>query len=331
MAKVKVGLMLGGGGAKGAYQLGFIRAFEELKLLKHIDVISGVSIGAINTLLLMSEIKHEDMVKIWQIMDSENVFGTKGQSLFKEKRLYDFAPVAEELIKNVPLKNVRKSKFEAYATASLIYDKQSFIHQIKTDTMEKEVFHLNKVKDPYLATMASSSIPVVFGPTIIDGKKYVDGGVIDNYPIEPLIDSGCNLIIAVALDDWFNPYIYDDKDINIINFTSSSAFEKNKLKDMLDVMKFNTDFKLEKEELGYLVAKRMIQKMVQEQYIKRRFWKTSFIKNEGFQVLELSNFDEIFIENKRLEKRLKVKRMIKQDKKQKKLERKMVKGAGKNK
>lgn len=322
MAKVKVGLMLGGGGAKGAYQLGFIRAFEELKLLKHIDVISGVSIGAINTLLLMSKIKYEDMVKIWQIMDSENVFGTKGQSLFKEKRLYDFVPVAEELIKNVPLKNVRKSKFEAYATASLIYDKQSFIHQIKTDTMEKEVFHLNKVKDPYLATMASSSIPVVFGPTTIDGKKYVDGGIIDNYPIEPLIESGCNFIIAVALDDWFNPYVHDHQDINIINFTSTSAFETNRIADLFDVMKFNDSFKMEKEELGYQVAKIMIQKMITEGYIKRRFGFTWFVKKEGFKVLELSRFDEIHIKDLKLQQRLKMKRLIKENKKKKKREKK---------
>nr|WIF88899.1 patatin-like phospholipase family protein [Acholeplasma laidlawii] len=53
--KIKVGLMLGGGGAKGTYQLGVIKALEELNLLKHIDAISGVSIGAINTLLLMSK------------------------------------------------------------------------------------------------------------------------------------------------------------------------------------------------------------------------------------------------------------------------------------
>src|SRR5690554_251236 len=105
--KIKVGLMLGGGGAKGSYQLGVIRALEELNLLKHIDAISGVSIGAINTLLLMSKKKHHEMVDIWKIMDSENVFGTKAQSIFKDKKLYDFSPVAEKLIENVILKDVK--------------------------------------------------------------------------------------------------------------------------------------------------------------------------------------------------------------------------------
>ncbi|MFA7417924.1 MAG: patatin-like phospholipase family protein [Acholeplasma sp.] len=318
--KIKVGLMLGGGGAKGSYQLGVIKALEELNLMKHIDAISGVSIGAINALLLMSKKKYSDMVSIWEIMDTDNVFGTKGQSFRKEKRLYNFVPVAEKLIQNVDLKLVRKSKYDGFATAALIYDKQSFIHQIKTDTMEKAVFHLNKVKDPYLATMASASIPVVFGPTTIDGKNYVDGGLIDNYPIQPLIDNGCNLIIAVALDDWFNPYIYDNQDVNIINFTSNSAFEKSRLADMLDVMKFHSGFKTEKEELGYYVAKTMIQKMINERYIKRSFGFTHFVKKEGFHVLELSKFDEMFIKNMKIKSRMKIRKMIKENKRQKKLE-----------
>lgn len=323
--KVKVGLMLGGGGAKGSYQLGVIKALEELNLLKHIDAISGVSIGAINTLLLMGKKKYRDMVEIWKIMDSDNVFGTRGGSLFKEKRIYDFEPVAKKLIETIDLKHIKKSKYQGFATAALIYDKESFIHQIKTDTMEKKVFDLNKVKDPYLATMASSSIPVVFGPTVIDGKKYVDGGVVDNYPVKPLLDHGCNFIIAVALDDWFNPYLYDNEDIHIMNFTSTSAFEKSKIADMLDVMKFNEGFKTEKEELGYHVAKTMIQKMINERFIKRKFGFTSIVKKEGFKVLELSKFDEMFIQNMKQQKRIRMKKLIKENKQKMKLERKKLK------
>lgn len=323
--KIKVGLMLGGGGAKGSYQLGVIKVLEELNLLKHIDAISGVSIGAINTLLLMGKKKYHEMVDIWKIMDSENVFGTRGSSLFKEKRIYDFEPVAQKLIETIDLKYIKKSRYQGFATAALIYDKESFIHQIKTDTMETTVFDLNKTHDPYLATMASSSIPVVFGPTIIDGKKYVDGGVVDNYPIKPLIDYGCNFIIAVALDDWFNPYLFDNEDIHIMNFTSSSAFEKGRLADLLDVMKFNTEFKTEKEELGYHVAKTMIQKMINEGFIKRRFGFTSFVKKEGFKVLELSKFDEIFIKNMKQQKRIRIKKMIKENKQKMKLEKSKLK------
>lgn len=312
--KIKVGLMLGGGGAKGSYQLGVIKALEELNLLKHIDAISGVSIGAINTLLLMSKKSHKEMVKIWDIMDSENVFGSK-QSILKEKRLFDFRPVAEKLIESVDLKRIKRSKYQGFATAARIYDKESFIHQIKTDTMEKKVFHLNEVEDPFISVMASSSIPLVFGPTTIGEHKYVDGGVIDNYPVQPLIDAGCNFIFAIALDDWFNPHIYDNHDITIVNFTSTSAFESNRLADMLDVVKFNPEFKTEKEELGYYVAKTMISKMIDERMIKRSFGFTSFIKKTGFKVLELSKFEEMFVKHKKNQERTKLRKMIKENKK----------------
>ncbi|WP_162146790.1 patatin-like phospholipase family protein [Acholeplasma granularum] len=324
--KLKVGLMLGGGGAKGAYQLGVIKALEEAKLLKHINSISGVSIGAINTLLLMSNKKYQEMSKIWEILDNENVFGTRVNQIFKKNRLYDFNSVAQNLVKHVNLKDIKKSKYNGYATAALIYDKESLIHQIKTDTMKKHVFHLNKFEDPYLAAMASSSIPVVFGPTKINGKNYVDGGVIDNYPIQPLIDDGCNLIFTVALDDWFNPHLYNDKDINIINFTSTSAFEKSRIKDILDIMKFNDSFKMEKEELGYQVGQLIIEKMKNNRYIKRKFGFTYLKKKSGFRVLEPDKTDEMYITILKKEKKLSIKRLMNKLK----IERKMKKGSQKD-
>lgn len=306
--KVKVGLMLGGGGAKGAYQLGVIKALEEAQLINYIKAISGTSIGAINTLLLMSKRKHEDISKIWELIDKDNVFGTKGTLLSKDNRMYSLKPLSETLIKEISLKSIQKSKFKGFATTSKMYHKVSILHQIKTDTMEKRVFNLNEFSDPYIAVMASASFPVVFGPTQIGDDHYVDGGLLDNYPIQPLIDAGCNLILAVALDDRFNPNIYDNTNINIINFTAQTAFEKNILKDLMDVMKFDHNFKSEKEEIGYVVGKIMIKKMYEERYLTRFMGMNFWYKRPNFKVLGLSPEDELYL--KRLSVHKKRKKLI---------------------
>ena len=298
--KVKIGLMLGGGGAKGSYQLGVIRALEEARLLKYVKSISGTSIGAINTLLLMSRKNHKQLSIIWEMIDKENIFGDNKTSLTKDKRLYSLEPLANRLIEQIDIKSIKKSKYHGYATAALMYDKLSLIHQIKTDTMEKKVFNLKEEKDPYKAVMASASIPVLFGPTKIDDKNYVDGGMLDNYPMTPLINDGCNLIFAVALDDRFNPYLYDHTNVNIIDFTAQKAFEKNILKDMVDMMRFNQRFKDDLESIGYLVGQIMIKKMFDERYITKIFGFNNFYKRPEFKVLALSKTDEVYVRRMKL-------------------------------
>lgn len=64
---------------------------------------------------------------------------------------------------------------------------------------------------------------------------------------------------------------------------------------MLDVVKFNLEFKIEKEEFGYYVVKIMILKMIDECMIKCFFGFIFFIKKIGFKVLELFKIEEMFV------------------------------------
>ena len=62
---MKVGLSLGGGGAKGAYQIGVLKALEEYNLIDSINVISGVSIGAINAYFYLCSNNSQTVYDIW--------------------------------------------------------------------------------------------------------------------------------------------------------------------------------------------------------------------------------------------------------------------------
>ena len=64
--KNKIGLALGGGGARGSYQIGILKALEEANILQDIHHISGTSIGSINTLMVMAKVSYDRMIEIWE-------------------------------------------------------------------------------------------------------------------------------------------------------------------------------------------------------------------------------------------------------------------------
>ena len=77
--RLKVGLVLAGGGAKGAYQAGVIRALWDLDLIDNIDVVSGVSIGTLNALCLC--MKNRDLIdQSWKSLSYSKIV-TKGDGL----------------------------------------------------------------------------------------------------------------------------------------------------------------------------------------------------------------------------------------------------------
>lgn len=65
MKPKKIGLVLAGGGGKGAYQLGVWKFFKEIGLDEHIEVVSGTSVGALNAILFSLE-NYENCEKLWK-------------------------------------------------------------------------------------------------------------------------------------------------------------------------------------------------------------------------------------------------------------------------
>ncbi|MFH0767398.1 MAG: patatin-like phospholipase family protein, partial [Bacillota bacterium] len=243
----KIGLALGGGGARGSYQIGILKALDEANILDDIHHISGSSIGAINTLMVMAKISYERMVEIWQQIDNSDIYGT-GPDRLKMDRLglFSLKDIFSVLSREISLSEIRNSKIQGYATAAKI-KKDSLINQVLIHRMEKEVFHLNDFKDPHKAVLASASIPVLFGSTSIDDDHYVDGGAVDNCPIQPLLDQGCDIIIAVPIDGWFRPKKYHNQNILLINLETHYLFSMIPY----DIFDFRPKIVSDKAEYGY--------------------------------------------------------------------------------
>lgn len=194
------GLVLAGGGTKGAYQVGVWKALKDLKV--KVKAIAGTSIGALNgALILQDNIKI--MEDIYTSIQISNIMKTtkpidQSKDLFSISNLFnlttDFTtqkgienePLRDLIIKNVDMDKIYKSKIDfGLVTYSVKNRKplERFKNEIPKELM---VDHL----------LASACFPI-FKPQVIDGEEYYDGGLYDNAPINMLLRKGYkNIIVA---------------------------------------------------------------------------------------------------------------------------------------
>lgn len=198
-------LVLAGGGAKGAYQLGAWKALRELGI--RFDAIAGVSIGSINGALIAagdykkaSEMWHsvtvEQGVKInAELPDPENLFGRKNWGiLFKEfikKGGIDASPARDFISQFIDENKVRASGIPFGIVTVQITQGVTPLELFCEDIPQGELVD-------YL--LASSNIPLAtnIGP---EGEKFLDGGVYDNTPVMTLKKRGYNKLIVVDISN----------------------------------------------------------------------------------------------------------------------------------
>ncbi len=178
MKKYNCGLVLSGGGTRGFAHLGAIKALEDHGIKP--DIISGVSAGSIVGAFYA---------------DGQNA--DQALKAFMSKRMIDFMELIipkNGLIKMTGFEKTLRKRLKAKTFKDLKIP--LIIHAVNINTAEYASFDSG---DLVQAVMASSSIPVVFPPVIIDGNQYMDGGLINNFPVEPLLGK-CKKIIGINVN-----------------------------------------------------------------------------------------------------------------------------------
>jgi len=256
----KLGLCLSGGGARGAYQIGAVKALEELGIYKHVQCISGASIGSANAAILSSS-TIETAKKIWFNIP-ENPMGEQKSLLsnIKEKKLnllnqglYSMQGMDDILLNNFSINHIKNMDFfisisesgdESKGVSEII--RASVDHYVRKNSKAKYI-HINTMDDKLAikAIKASCSMPGVFPPVIIDGKKYYDGGVFDNTPIQPLIDAGCTTIILI------NIAFFGTKNTTKQITENIEFYEIKNSRKLGGVLDFTSSHSKELYELGY--------------------------------------------------------------------------------
>mgnify|MGYP004655335657 FL=1 len=199
MEEKEYGLVLAGGGTKGAYQVGVWKALQELKI--NVTAIVGTSIGALNGALFLQDdlnsvIKMYENIKIDNIMNIKGIDGDK--NIFDLSNIFNLAAdyTKQRGIDNTPLRNMIRE----YVDMDKLYDSKIDFGLVTYSVKNKEPLQKFKNEIPkeqmedYL--LASSCFPI-FKPQIINGEEYFDGGLYDNSPYNMLIENGYkNIIIA---------------------------------------------------------------------------------------------------------------------------------------
>lgn len=188
-------LVLGGGGSRGAYQFGVIKALKELGY--EYEIITGSSVGSLNALFLGHN-KYELVEKMWMTIDFEMVVNHSYKNQNKAFETFVASIInkgltlepLELLIKdNVVIEELKKSK---YKVGFVFTEPGGKYSPIKVSDVHSEKELIDYV-------IASCSAYPLLRKKEINGKKCYDGGYSDSLPVKLAKDMGAEKIIAIDI------------------------------------------------------------------------------------------------------------------------------------
>ncbi len=172
--KVRVGITLSGGGARGFAHIGVLKALEEAGVQP--DVIFGTSAGAIIGVLYAQGYAPDEIKEIAMASNIYKVF----RLVLPRRGLSNQDYILRQLREHVPSNSFEGLKRKFYVGVTNL------------NAGKHEIWDRGPLHD---LVIASSAVPGIFQPIEINGSYYVDGGVMNNMPADP-IRSHCDFLIA---------------------------------------------------------------------------------------------------------------------------------------
>ena len=178
----RFGMVLSGGAARGFAHIGVLRAFEENGI--EIDCVSGSSIGALIGLFYASGKTPDEMMEIAKSIK---------KSKLKAIGPFHLGTAGLDYVEQLLEKHIMQRRFEEL-------HKPLFVCATNFQTGGYKIFSSGEILP---ALRASTAIPIKYGEQIIDGVVYIDGGMVNNLPVEPLREC-CRTVMGVSV----NPVAY---------------------------------------------------------------------------------------------------------------------------
>lgn len=169
-----VGLVLGGGGARGFVQIGALKAFNELKI--DFDICTGTSVGSIIGALYCAGLSPDEIMSIGERVEFSDLHG---KILIKPDDPRKIGKIVYDAIGDAKIENLHK-KFAAVAT------------DLKTG--KQVILDSGSVID---AVSASSAYPIIYSPIEVNGQNLTDGGLTNNIPSDVARMLGAEKIVTV--------------------------------------------------------------------------------------------------------------------------------------
>ncbi|MEI0527300.1 patatin-like phospholipase family protein [Brachyspira intermedia] len=283
----KLGLVLGGGGGLGSYQIGVWKALREYEVDKMIKAISGTSVGVLNACLIAQN-NYDIAEYIWTNEIEDKILSKKkmdkNNNYISSNGIFSRKGLIEIIEKYLNIDIIINYEYPIYATA------------VNLKNIDAEYFKLNNksAKEIKEIMMATSAIPVIFGRQTIEGVDYIDGGVEilkgNNLPLKPLYEENCDEIIAINLY----------KESTREKFNNCKVYEIVPTNDIGNFFNGAMDFSLEGAKMrikeGYNDAKNMLKEIF-------KMGKTQLENLENNNMLYMYENDNA-AERKKLKKKL---------------------------
>jgi NTE family protein len=261
------GLVLGGGGAKGAYQIGVWKAINELEL--EIGYVCGTSVGALNGAFFAQK-KYDIAYQMWSELGMDHVFNADKETIEGIDKIANEGVFATtfHFVKHTVKKiwddsgldiSPLRSMISEYLDEDEVRNSDIGFGFVTISVNDKKALRLN-VEDIdqgelkyYL--LGSAMIPGFTQDESFD-KKFIDGGLYDNFPLKMAYDKGYKKIIGVNL--FTNKIKPKYKDADVIGIGPS--------KSLGNILYFNKDNAAENMKLGYLDAMKVFGELKGKEY-----------------------------------------------------------------
>jgi NTE family protein len=308
------GLVLEGGGAKGAYHIGAYKAIRELGI--EIGGIAGTSIGALNGALLVQG-DFDKLIEIWKNINASELFDIDEKAIEDLKKLklneLDLSYLlnaSKEIINNGGLDTSKiRTLLESYIDEDAVRSSEMDFGIVTVNLTDRKPMELLKEDIPYGRMidylLASANLPA-FKQEEVDGKKFLDGGFYDNLPIGLLVKKGYIDFIAVRTMALGIVKKVKSKSINITYIQPVES-----LGGMFSTLDFNLDNTETFMSLGYYDAMKVFRKLKGYRYYCERFegnfieYMARFMTEKTDNVERIGNilgYDEIPVDRMLFEK-----------------------------
>lgn len=247
---VKRAIVFGGGGARGAFEIGVWKALDELGY--HADIVTGTSVGALNGALYILG-NQKEAEKMWKEIETNDILGF--ESPVEVAGIGDYGKAVSEFIVKVIKEKGLSTKPLKEMVLKYIDDEQEIrsrniifgLSTVNLKTMQVENFYLDEIEEGKLKDylLASSALYPAMEKYYISDTPYIDGGYGNNIPIDMALNKHPDQLVVV---DVHGPYLFK-RDPRIKNVEYLWIKTNWPLGDMLLFDKQRTELNI---RLGYL-------------------------------------------------------------------------------
>jgi NTE family protein len=262
----RVAVVLSGGGGKGAYHIGVLKALERLNIEP--DIYTGTSVGSFNAAMLVSGKSLEQAERIWLGLTDTDVFLTKfnprslltarstesirlalesirslarliasgvmsgkdwWRTLDLDSMMVDSSPMEYLIARSVDVASLKASKKSLCVPLTRL-------KPVTDDPLE--ILCNDRISHRHI--FAACSAPLIFPPVSIGDQTFCDGAVIMNHPLKPAIDAGADDLYLVDLTP--PPQAYDEHTLPLAYQVMSAQFSAMMRRDLAFARDRNSQF-----------------------------------------------------------------------------------------